>query len=310
MTADTPIDGHFLSVFVPTFKRPALLIETLESLRRQKGCGAFKIVVADNDALAGEGEAAALQWASRTGFSDRLTAIRIKERGLSNCRNGGLMVAFEDRSVTAVAMIDDDSLAGLGWVAAIERGLAKTNAALLGGPTIYSFAVAVPPWISDAEMFGVPFSRFGAVPRLRSSNNCIIGRRLYELFGPELFHPAFGRSGGEDIHLFAKCKKCGVEPIWLPDAVVEEEVPPERCTEEWVLRRHGTSANNTARIDRMINGFAASFFRQTGYAARECASGFHKSLSSDDGRKFVGRLRFAAALGRVQGLVGRKGQHG
>jgi glycosyltransferase involved in cell wall biosynthesis len=309
MINDSPSRGCTLAVFIPTFRRAELLLRCLDSLKYQDTRCAFNIIVADNDAEYGGGEDAAQQWAKSAGFAHRLKTVRVSERGLSHCRNGGLRTAFADPSVQAVAMIDDDTEADPAWISEIEKALSRTNAAIFGGPTIYSFAREVPPWISGADMFQVPYSSFGPVPRLRSSNNCIITRGLYDLLGPNLFDPAFNFTGGEDVYLFSHCQKLGLESVWLPEAKVHEIIPPPRCEEAWVIERHRLSAVNAARIDKMLNGTFTAWVNQLQFAAREILKGLKKSISSEQTIAFTGRLRLVGVAGRINGLLGRLAKH-
>lgn len=297
--------GQFIGVMVPTFRRPDLLLNTLKGLEVQETSVPFKVFVVDNDAELGEGEQAALAWGHEAGFADRLQTRRVAQRGLSNNRNGGLELGFSDPSVTAIAMIDDDAVADPGWITAIARALEDTDAMILGGPTIYCFEDEFPPWVINAEMFGVPYQKSGLVERLRSSNNCIITRNLYEQLGPTMFHPSFNATGGEDAHLFARCHKLGLASRWIADATVRELVPAHRCTDDWIVQRHKLSAANNARIDSILNGTMRAYANQSKAIFKEVAAGVLKKLSPKKETRFEGRLRFAGVAGRLDGLKHR-----
>jgi cellulose synthase/poly-beta-1,6-N-acetylglucosamine synthase-like glycosyltransferase len=297
--------GGVIGVFIPTFRRPNLLLKTLESLRAQNTTSKFKIFVVDNDGEGMEGERTASEWATKLGLTDRLTTTIVSERGLSNCRNGGLSLAFLDKAISAVAMIDDDAEADRNWIAAIENAITTTDAVLFGGPTLYSFELDVPSWIASAEMFGIPFKEFGPVSRLRSTNNCVITRELYDHLGPNVFDPAFNYTCGEDVHLFSRCQRLGIKAVWIPDALVHEVVPARRCSESWVVERQRWSAANVARIDKMLNGGGSAAIGQITKVVRETLSGLLKSVSPNRITRFTGRLRLAGAIGRLDGLKER-----
>lgn len=298
-----------IAVLVPTYRRPHLLRRTLESLRLQQYATSFRIIVADNDSAKHEGAELARQWAFEHGFEDRVDIIIVPEKGLSQVRNSGLSMAFSDPDTAAVAMIDDDAEADADWLSKIGHALRISNAAIIGGPTCYKLDEDVPDWIAQADMFQVPFLASGAVPRLRSTNNCTLTRRLFERMGPQLFDPAFSSSGGEDVHLFRRCQQNGLVAYWAKDAIVSEIVPSERSTEEWVLTRHRSSAANIARIELSLRGRAVVVSMQLASAAREMLAGLVRLISADTATRFVGRLRIAGAVGRIHGLMGRTPTH-
>lgn len=294
-----------LVVFVPTFRRPSRLLETLDSLSQQDISSPFRIVVADNDARDTEGALVARRWAGEIGWDNRLSVITVEERGLSACRNAGLAEAFKRSEVSAVAMIDDDTVADKNWLASIVKALHTYSPNVLGGPTIYHFATTVPETISRAEMFGLPCRRSGLVPSLRSSNNCVITRPTWMQLGPELFDHAYSRSGGEDADFFARCKREGLTFAWATEAIVRELVPLERCNEDWVLRRHRLTAANAARIDVRRSGFLKAVPRQSLLITKEIVGGAIKSFSRNDTLRFKGRMRFCGVQGRIAGLLGK-----
>lgn len=294
-----------IAVLIPTFRRPQLLRKTLESLQVQT-CSAFEIVVSDNDAEKTEGLLAASAWASDFSLTDRLHLTVAAERGLSQNRNNGLLLAFEKLGSDAVAMIDDDSEAHPDWVANMREAL-RHDAGLFGGPTIYRFPTGVPEHIRNVTVFGVPYDATGFVRRLRSSNNCMVTRAVYDRSGGRLFDPAFGTSGGEDTQLFFREKKIGTKAWWQSDAIVYEDVPLDRCTEQWIAERQRTTAVNAARIDRQVNGAGAAWIRQPYLAARELTAGLGKLMSGGD--RVEASENFRSAYGRCQGLLGRLSLH-
>lgn len=293
-----------LVVLVPTFRRPLLLSAALESLADQSD-QCFEIVVSDNDP-AGSGAELAEQWADSRGWSDRLSTTICQNRGLSENRNHGLHLAFECRKATAVSMLDDDSTATEDWIAKVKLAL-QSGADLIGGPTAYHIPPTAPDWMRTRDMFAVPYDRSGFVPRLRSANNCTISQTLYVKSGGALFNTAFGATGGEDTELFVREQVRGTKMWWQHDAVVSEDVPPERCTREWVIRRHKTSAINAARVDVHVNGPLAAWPRQTLTAGRELLTAIvHLLIGSD---RWVVQERANGAIGRLEGLMGKKKFH-
>lgn len=297
-----------LVVLVPTFRRPELLVKTLASLASQEGFADVEILVSDNDAEKQEGLTAAQAHAAANGYEDRLTTRTVAEKGFAQNRNAGLGYAFETLQADAVAMIDDDATADEGWIEEIQSALETEPAAIYGGPSHYVAGPGAVPWITELDLFKPPFSHSGAVPRLRSSNNCIITRDLWERFGRQLFDIRFSASGGEDTKLFIRVAEEGLRSYWIETASVTEPIPEARAKLSWVLDRHYTSAVNSARIDFQNNG-AKAFLRQGILAVKEVLTGLVRLLSPDAKTRFVGRMRFKGAFGRIAGLSGVRVLH-
>lgn len=289
-----------VAVFVPTFRRPHLLKKVLESLQRQS-CSDFPIIISDNDSEQAEGLAVASAWAEALGITHRVHLTIARERGLTQNRNHALKLAFSEIGVDAVAMIDDDSEAHPEWVEKLKLGCGS-GAELVGGPTIYRLSGNVSPDVRASSLFGVPYTTTGYVPRLRSSNNCVISRTVYERLGGRVFDPDFGATGGGDTFLFIGQKKQGTRTWWQNDAIVYEDVPDERATSEWVAYRQRTNAVNAARIDRRLSGPVIAWPRQAYLAMRDAANGCGAVVRGDE--KSIVSLNFESAKGRFLGLFG------
>jgi len=294
-----------IAVFVPTFRRPQLLLAALESLRHQS-CPNFQIVVSDNDGTNADGAKVASAWAVANDFQNRVRVTIAHERGLAQNRNHALRLAFDVLNVDFVAMIDDDSEAHPQWIERIVRAC-STDAELIGGPTIYRLANEAPADIWHASLFGIPYAASDFVPRLRSSNNCVITRRLYDRYDGIVFDPKFGASGGEDSFLFLQEKQRGTRMWWQHDAVVYEDVPAERATLNWVADRQRTNGVNAARIDCRMNGAAVAWPRQLGLSLRDAMGGIRAIATSQD-RAAISAC-FQNSRGRLEGLLGRISLH-
>jgi glycosyltransferase involved in cell wall biosynthesis len=294
-----------IAVLIPTFRRPALLAKALDSLGAQT-LSDFPIIISDNDAEKTEGVAVAEQWARERGFSGRVHVTVAAERGLSQNRNNGLALAFDTLDVDAVAMLDDDSEAHPAWIERL-RGACRPDVGFIGGPTIYRLPPDIPAEVHSSGIFDVPFSETGFVRRLRSSNNCLIMRPVYDGAGGRLFDTAFGTSGGEDMQLFMRETRGGTRFWWQADAIVYEDVPLARCTREWIANRERTFAVNAARIDRMMCGTGVALLRQPYLAARDAGAGLAHLLKGHD--RALAVRKFRLALGRLQGLAGGLTQH-
>src|SRR5690606_5494557 len=154
------------------------------------------------------GVAVAGRWAQEKGLSGRVHITVAAARGLSQNRNNGLALAFDTLGVDAVAMLDDDSEAHPAWIERLH-GACRPDVGFVGGPTVYRLPPDIPEEVHSSGIFDVPFAETGFVRRLRSSNNCLIMRQVYERSGGRPFDTAFGTSGGEDMHLFMRETRAG-----------------------------------------------------------------------------------------------------
>jgi glycosyltransferase involved in cell wall biosynthesis len=88
-----------ISVIVPTFNRPALVQQAVESVLAQHGGFAFEILVID------DGSSPATAEALRR-FGDRIRYVRQENAGLNPARNHGLRLA----TGSYIALLDDDDV--------------------------------------------------------------------------------------------------------------------------------------------------------------------------------------------------------
>ena len=125
-------------VCIPTFRRPAGLKKTLESLAAQIGVEHFAVVVVENDAQRLEGK----QVAEAVFASQLLSGLAVIERKQGNC--SAINTAFRTARDSFPAaefflMIDDDEEASPTWLAEIIETARSTTADLVGGPVVRRF---------------------------------------------------------------------------------------------------------------------------------------------------------------------------
>jgi GT2 family glycosyltransferase len=294
-----------LAVFVPTFRRPVKLVQTLESLWNQDIIESFLIAIADNDAISREGESAARSWADCRGFSERLLTLVVPERGISQCRNAGLQAIINlYPSVAFVAMIDDDARAGPGWLRHLVGMQRKFNAELVGGPVIYDFPADSSDSLQSAPMFNVPKYKAGYVDRLRGSGNCLLATSLLQTMMPQPFDEKFGLSGSEDVDFFERCARLGAKSAWAPDALVFETVPPERLSRDWLLNRAYSTAHSEVRIIFKYHRKLDALVILGLLIARSGTAGFIRLLAFRNRRvRLTGEIKIAQCLGRLAAFL-------
>jgi succinoglycan biosynthesis protein ExoM len=221
-----------VSVCIASYRRPEGLAHLLRSLAGQvSGTPPFEIVVVDNDrdrsAEAVVGEEA------RRGLPVRY--LREPGPNIAKARNLGVRAAEGE----LIAFIDDDETAEADWLLNLHHGLVTEGAEAAFGPVIPRFSVPPPRWVEELGFFA---DRAPPTGTELSWHDTTTGNALVRYAAlaalPDLFDEKLGRLGGEDVDLFARLAAGGARLISVPDAVVREDIPAERLTRRWMVRRY------------------------------------------------------------------------
>jgi hypothetical protein len=220
-----------LTIAIPTFRRPKMLAECLDSLLPQLQ-DSVELLAIDNDP-----EASARAMVER--YADpRLRYVHEKRPGVVQARNR----AVADSAGAYLAFIDDDEIARPGWIAALVRH------ARLGLPA--SFGMVVPRYLGPVapglrplldDLYTRDLKR---PPDADVSDKWIhvgTGNSLFDkqacFAGPDPFSAHLDGTGGEDVWLVRSLVARGIPIHWNPAAVVEEQIPTDRSTLAYVRER-------------------------------------------------------------------------
>jgi glycosyltransferase involved in cell wall biosynthesis len=195
-----------VSVVVPSYRRPQGLAALLESLAGQRlARGAFEVIVSD-DGSGPEVEAAARPFEKQIPF---FRFERGPHCGPGVARNRGAAMARGH----VLAFIDDDCVAPPGWLeqltAAVENG-----ATIAHGP-VRSSVPPMPPFVHS----------FVVEDRPVCTANFAIGREAFEGLGGFDARVSFV---AEDHEFFARARRAGIFPMFVPDAPVLHPPRPGR----------------------------------------------------------------------------------
>jgi glycosyltransferase involved in cell wall biosynthesis len=272
-------------VAVVTFRRPADLAELLPLLADQRieptDEGArIDLLVVDNDpGRSAEPVVRSAGVASRYVVEPHPGIGAARDRALAEAAGADLLV-----------FIDDDERPAPGWLAALVRMWRRSGAAAVAGSVQSRLPVDPDPWIVAGQLFtrrhraGLPS---GADLPSAATNNLLLDLAAVGRLGLR-FDSAFGISGGED-ELFTRRLVAGGERIvWCPEAVVHEEVRPDRVNRRWLMLRTLSYGAVDARIALALAG--RSRLRR-GWTRLQCAG-------SGLARIGVGALRWS--LGRAR----------
>lgn len=235
-----------LLVGIPTHRRPELLRECLESIARQQGVlPDIEVFVADNDANGREGVTTAEQMAADYRFP--LSVVTVETPGISAVRNAILDEA-KKRSVDFIAMIDDDETASPIWLSRLLEMQRSTNADVIGGPVEFRFAKPPDKAVLHSRAFRTRNRPGGKTSPFWGSGNFLVAAGSLARTGWPMFDEEFGLSGGEDREWFMRIAHFGLCYAWAPDASTIETVPPDRATEQWMLKRSFRCGNCNMRV--------------------------------------------------------------
>jgi succinoglycan biosynthesis protein ExoM len=195
-----------IAVCIPTYRRPAQLRVTLESLARADGANCvMNVLVVDNDA----------RRTAETVVAAAAPKLNVRylvepRRGLANVRNT-LVEAALATECQYLLFLDDDEWVDEAWVSELLSTLRRFDADVVCGPVIPVFSPSVPPWIVRGGFFNRPRYVTGARLRMAATNNAIVKRAVIDRLvkhegGRPLFDGRLNLCSGEDTHFFLRLR--------------------------------------------------------------------------------------------------------
>lgn len=291
-----------IAVMITTFRRPASLACTLESLLHQTILNVVtSIHVIDNDADP-------LVHALVSAFQVR-TKLAVEyhaepKRGVAQARNRALDLVSDN--LDYVAFIDDDEVASAAWLSSLVKTARHFGADIVQGPVEPIYERSVPTWFRDGRMTALGPFREGEELRFGFSGNVLLSASM--LRSTQLrFESCFDQTGGEDQHFFMGLMKRGYRIVTSRDAIVFETIPASRVTFGDFMRRRFrigatlTMAWRLLRQDRLvIPQRIVVGAGHTCLGALHCLKPWHWSSA----RLAENMGRIAYGLGQIMGAAG------
>ncbi|KUL27404.1 glycosyltransferase family 2 protein [Actinoplanes awajinensis] len=224
-----------ITIVVPTYteKRWDYLLRTLASARAQTHQPAEIIVVVDHNPAMFERARAEL-----TGVTVLANA---HPQGVSGNRNTGA----EHAVTSLIAFLDDDIVADQHWLARQIEPFADPRVVGTGGAIVPAWAGPAPRWMPAEFLWAVGGSYAGmptetAPIRNVWSANMIVRRDVFRAV--DGFRVGFGKLGDrnrpEDTDLCLRMSAIGGGRwMYVPSAVIQHEVPAERASFRFFVRR-------------------------------------------------------------------------
>ena len=237
-----------LLIGIPTCRRPTMLQELLASIAAQHVPADLdvEVFVADNDCRNFEGAGCVRML--RDSYRFPVSSDVVVRPGISAVRNRILHQAREG-GYDALAMLDDDEVAHPGWLASIVA--AGQSADVVGGPVFYKLPPNTPTEVAASGLFPDKSRQSGPVAIINATGNVLVSTSALGRAGWPEFDDSFGLSGGGDAEWFVRLQKAGLSFAWCNEAAASEDIPPERLTAIWVVRRAYRIGHADVRILRL-----------------------------------------------------------
>lgn len=239
-------DATMISVAIATFNREEglrkllaglLLIDIPNDLQ-------VSIVVADNS---NEGNAREIVESFDTRGRWQLSYAHVPERGISFPRNQGIEFAINNHSRYLV-YIDDDEVPEKRWLVTLIDEITTTRCAAVTGAVKPVFEKHPYWWIEKGMFFSLTNYPDKKPIEFASTGNIIIDMDIVKRLSLR-FNPEFALSGGEDTFFFNELRVAGYETYFCKDAVIYEDVPTQRATLKWLLKRWYRTGNTDGLVE-------------------------------------------------------------
>ncbi|OGR56453.1 MAG: hypothetical protein A2X36_04035 [Elusimicrobia bacterium GWA2_69_24] len=225
-----------ISVVIPTRERWELLAACLDSVLGQSR-PPDEVVVVDNASRDGGGDALRAQGLAR------LRVVREERPGVDHARNRGVAESAGD----IVAFIDDDALAGRGWLEALAEAFADPGVMGAGGPVrlLFPEGAGSPLLRSQRVLHCLGLVDYGPEthridPRTQSLCGTNLAFRRDLLLREPGFRGALPFPGmgvcGDDYELSRRLAADNAVR-YEPKAVVEHRIPAHKLSAAYLLKR-------------------------------------------------------------------------
>ncbi|WP_406832160.1 glycosyltransferase family 2 protein [Pedococcus sp. KACC 23699] len=261
-----------LTVAVPTFRRNddlrelvPLLVDHATALRERDGME-VRVLLVDNDP-----EGGARPVVESLGRDD-VVYVHEPEPGLAAVRQRAL---DESTSWDLLAFLDDDGRPAPQWLAALVDTWRHTGAAAVAGKVVEHYLTPPSSWIVAGGFFRRRSLPTGTVVPSAPTTNLFLDLRQVRDLGMA-FDRRFGLSGGEDTFFTSQLTARGGRIVWCEESQVVDQVPTDRMSPSWVLRRAWSHGNTTAIVNQAL---AATARARHAVRVRDVAGGVLRCLA-------------------------------
>lgn len=222
-------------------------------------------------------------------------------RNIAHARNTAIAMGHADVYV----FIDDDEIPSAGWLQALLQRFDQGDADAVIGPVIGRVPDTTPRWLVRTGVFDKPG------PNHDGPVSWKVGRTSSTLVSAEFigrdglwFDPAYGTSGGSDTDFFRRAYQHGARLVHERRAFVYEDIEPDRCTWQAVLRRRYRAGVVFGRMNRASSqlGRVMGLVKRITIGGVEAVIGAAAAPLIGPGLGFRGICRCAVGLGAFRGF--------
>jgi cellulose synthase/poly-beta-1,6-N-acetylglucosamine synthase-like glycosyltransferase len=221
--------------------------------------------------------------------------------GLSGARNTGLRAATQP----ITAFLDDDAAARPGWLAALIAPYDRAEVAATGGGIHPLWARSRPAWFAPEFDWVVGCSYVGLPDTCAAVRNPIGANMSFRTraalesggFSAEIGRVAALPRGCEETELAIRVTAhLGAMVMYVPQAVVDHHVGPERERVTYFLRRCWHEGRSKAAVVRLV-GASSGLERERRQTAVVIPAGLRRDLRSLLRGQAAGGMRMAVSVG-------------
>jgi GT2 family glycosyltransferase len=236
-----------------------------------------------------------------------LTGVAVLENSFDQGASGNRNTGAWHTGTPLVAFLDGDITAGPQWLAQLTAPFDDPSVVGTGGAIAAGWEGSRPRWLPDELLWAVGASYTGlptttAPVRNVWSASMAVRREVFATVGG--FREGFGKIGArnrpEDTDL---CLRMGAQGQWMyvPAAVVLHDVPAERSTFRFLLRRCYAEGRGKVQMARLNQG-SRSLGAERSYLTRVLPRALWQSLSGAAGVR-AGNLPRTTHAARAGTLV-------
>jgi glucosyl-dolichyl phosphate glucuronosyltransferase len=213
---------------------------------------------------------------------DGLTVLENRfEQGASGTRNTGAW----HTTTPLVAFLDGDISAGPQWLAQLVAPFDDPSVVGTGGAIAAAWERSRPNWMPDELLWAVGASYTGmptttAPVRNVWSASMAVRREVFAAVGG--FREGFGKIGirnrPEDTDLCLRMGEGGGRWMYVPEAVVQHDVPAERSTFRFLVRRCYAEGRGKVQMAKLLDG-SSSLGAERSYVTRTLPRALLRDLS-------------------------------
>jgi succinoglycan biosynthesis protein ExoM len=290
---------NLISICLCTYKRPSV-VKTIESILKQTLPAGKKleIIVVDNDS-------------DKTG--EELINSFFSENSLVHCYSypvqniaGARNLSVEKARGEWVIFIDDDEQAGNNWLTELFGMQIDSSADVVAGSVVGVIPNGAPDWLFKSDLYNKVLGKKGAVIKHCFTSNTLVRRSILEDL-KFMFDERYGLTGGSDTELFSRLREAGCVMVSNPDAIVYEDVEPDRIELKYLIRRSLRSGETYERI--FIKGGFAKSILTTALCLIKIVMffiGFVSNIPLGLNRSIPFLLNIVSCWGRLRVLLGVK----